>query len=182
MPGMNGIELATEIRYKNSECKIIFLTSSPEFAVSSYKVDAYYYLLKPFIASELMDVIQKMISQMKDETSTSIVIKNNGKLTRIQIHTIRFIESARHTIQFHLYNDEILTCYGTINEFSDMLLSDKRFIRCHKSFIINLNYVQSISGTDFVMFDKTLIPISRQSYQQIRNAYIDFFFNKGAEL
>lgn len=182
MPGMNGIELATEIRYKNGECKIIFLTSSPEFAVSSYKVDAYYYLLKPLIAGELMNVLQKIACQMKEEMSTSIVIKSNGKLTRIQIHTIRFVESIRHTMHFHLNDNEVLTCYGTLSEFSDILLSEKCFIRCHKSFIINVNYVKSISATDFMMSDKTQIPISRQSYQQIKNAYLDFFFNEGAEL
>ena len=44
---MNGIELATEIRLNNEKCKIIFLTSSPEYAVNSYKVNAFYYLIKP---------------------------------------------------------------------------------------------------------------------------------------
>lgn len=181
MPGMNGIELATEIRNKNTDCKIIFLTSSPEFAVNSYKVEAFYYLLKPLCANELKSLLNKALRQMEEEQSASIVIKEAGKLTRVQIHRIEYIESVKHTIYFHLRSNEVLSCYGTINEFEEILLSDKRFTRCHKSFIINMNYVISISSRNFVMSDKTLIPISRQSYQQIKNAYINYFFNKGNE-
>ena len=66
MPGMNGIELATEIRNRNTDCKIIFLTSSPEFAINSYKVDAFYYLLKPLCANELKSLLNKAHCQMEE--------------------------------------------------------------------------------------------------------------------
>jgi DNA-binding LytR/AlgR family response regulator len=181
MPGMNGIELATEIRRKDDNCKIIFLTSSPEFAVNSYKVNAFYYLLKPFSEDELKSLLRKVLSQTEKDKSTSIVIKEPGKLTRVQIHTIQYVESVKHTINFHLSNNEALYCYGTINEFEEILLSDKKFIRCHKSFIVNMNYVISISSRDFVLSDKTLIPISRQAYGQVKNTYIDYFFRERNE-
>lgn len=179
MPGMNGIELAIEIRISNSNCKIVFLTSSPEFAVNSYKVNALYYLLKPFSESELKSLLDKALDGMEEEKSKSIVVKGKGKLKSVQIHTIQYIESVKHTIIFHLRNNEVISCYGTMNEFHDILLSDRRFIKCHKSFIVNMNYVISISNKDFILDDKTLIPISRQVYQQVKNAYIDCFFEKG---
>lgn len=179
MPGLSGIELATEIRAKNNNCKIIFLTSSPEFAVASYKVDAFYYLLKPISEAELKQQLEKAFSQMENEKSASIIIKETKCLTRVKIHTIQYVESIKHTINFHLSNGEIHSCYGTINEFSEILLSDSRFSKCHKSFIINMDYVKSISSNDFVMSDSTLIPISRKACQQIKNDYINYFFNKG---
>lgn len=176
MPGMNGIELAEEIRQTNKDCKIIFLTSSPEFAVNSYKVNAFYYLLKPFSEVELKSLLNKALYEMSEEKSNSIMVKEKGRLTRIQFHNIEYVESMKHTILFHLHNDEIISCYGTLNEFSDILLSNKRFIKCHKSFIVNMNYVISISNKDFILKDKTLVPISKQVYQQVKNAYIDYFF------
>jgi len=179
MPNMNGIELATEIRCKNTQSKIIFLTSSPEFAVNSYKVDAFYYLLKPFSEKELNSLLCKVLDIMEQEKSASIVIKEAGKLSRVQIHAIQYIESVKHNIYFHLHSGEVLSCYGTINEFCDILMSDKRFVRCHKSFVINMNYVINISSRDFVMKDKTLIPISRQAYLEVKNSYTDYFFEKG---
>ena len=181
MPGMNGIELATEIRRKDADCKIIFLTSSPEFAINSYKVNAFYYLLKPFNENDLKSLLCKVLNQMVKEKSASIVIKEAGKLTRVQIPTIRYMESIKHTTNFHLNNNEVLSCYSSINEFEEILLSYKGFVRCHKSFLVNMNYVISISSRNFVLTDETLIPISRQAYGQVKNAYINYFFEKGNE-
>jgi DNA-binding LytR/AlgR family response regulator len=179
MPGMNGIELAHEIRSNNSSCKIIFLSSSPEFAINSYKVSAFYYMLKPFSDSELISLLDKALGEMAEEKSNSIVIKEKNKLTRVQIHTIQHVEVVKHSILFHLRNDEVLCCYGTLTEFQNILLSDRDFIQCHRSFIINMNYVASISNKYFILDDKTLIPISKLIYQQVKNAYIDYFFDKG---
>lgn len=179
MPGMNGIELAEEIRCNNNGCKIIFLTSSPEFAVNSYKVNAFYYLLKPFSNVELTSLLNKALSTMGEEKSSSIVIKGKNNLTRVQIHAIQYVESVKHQLYFHMNNNEILSCYSSIREFQEILLSDARFKQCHRSFIVNMNYVKSISTKDFVLQDKTLIPISKQVYQQIKDAYINYFFDKG---
>jgi DNA-binding LytR/AlgR family response regulator len=179
MPGMNGIELAEEIRCKNNNCKIIFLSSSPEFAVNSYKVNAFYYLLKPFSNMELTSLMNKALNSMAEEKSNSIVIKGKSNLTRVQIHTILYVESVKHQLYFHMNNNEILSCYSSIKEFYDILLSDSRFIQCHRSFIVNMNYVKSISTKDFVLQDKTMIPISKQVYQHIKDTYINYFFNKG---
>ncbi|HEY5561927.1 MAG TPA: LytTR family DNA-binding domain-containing protein [Clostridiaceae bacterium] len=182
MPGMNGLELAEELRRNNSNCKIIFLTSSPEFAVNSYKYNAFYYLLKPFSSLEIKSLMGKALDEMGEEKSKIIVVKEKGKLTKVQIHRIKYIESVKHIIIFHLSSNQVINCYGTMNEFHDILLSDKRFTKCHKSFIVNMNYVISISSKDFIMDDKTLIPISRQTYQGVKNQYIDYFFEKGSEL
>jgi DNA-binding LytR/AlgR family response regulator len=178
MPGINGLEIAEEIRSNNSACKIIFLTSSPEFAVHSYKVRAFYYFLKPFSDSELIVQLEKALDEMAVEQSSSIIIKGKSKLTRVQIHKIRYLESVKHVVFFHLHNNEALSCYGSMEEFHDILLADNRFVKCHKSFIVNMNYVISISKKDFVLADKTLVPISKQVFQQVKNAYINYFFEK----
>lgn len=181
MPGMNGLELAAEIRCGNADCKIIFLTSSPEFALHSYKVNAFFYLLKPFLACELESLLEKALYEVIREKSASIVVKETGKLTRVKIHTIQYVECIRHTICFHLRNHQVLHCSGTMNEFCEILLSDKKFTKCHKSFIVNMDYVTSITSKDFIMADKTMIPISRKSYKQIKDSYINYFFDQGKE-
>jgi len=180
MPGMNGIELAEEIRHANSSCKIVFLTSSREFAVNSYKVNAFYYLLKPFSNMEFVSLLNKALNAMAEEKSNSIVIKGKSNLTRVQIHTIQYVESVKHQLWFHMNNGEIISCYSSMSEFQEILLSDSRFIQCHRSFLVNMSYVISISGKDFVLQDKTLIPVSKQGYQQVKDAYIDYFFGKGS--
>lgn len=178
MPGMNGIELAAQIRKSGSCCKIIFLTSSPEFAIDSYKVSAYYYLLKSHSKIELTSILNKALKDMQDEESSSIIIKQKGKLTRVQIHTIKYIETINHTAYYHLNNNTVISCLSKTAQSHDPVLSEKQFIKCHKSFIVNLNYVLSITNKDFIMDDNTQIPISRQVFKQIKDAYLDFFFGK----
>jgi Response regulator of the LytR/AlgR family len=180
MPGINGIELAAEIRTKNKECKILFLTSSPEFALHSYKVDAFYYLLKPFDQEELLALLNKAFLSMQEDRSKSLVIKEKTNLRRIHLHTIAYVESIKHTLNFHLRDGDAATCYAKMGEFEELLLSDKRFILCHRSFIVNMICINKVTNKYFILSDKTIIPISRSVYLQVKQSYFNFFFEKGA--
>jgi DNA-binding LytR/AlgR family response regulator len=179
LPGMNGIELAQQIRENGDDCKILFLTSSPEFAIDSYRVNAFYYLLKPFSESELVSLIGRALLAMEDERNTSIVVKSRGKITRLRLSTIQYIESVNHNVNFHLRDGGFIDCFSSLNEFHGALLVDRRFVQCHKSFIVNMDYVTGISGKEFALAGNTQVPISRNVYQQVKDAYFDYFFDKG---
>lgn len=178
MPGLNGIELAAKLRTRGDNCKIIFLTSSPEFALDSYKVKAYYYLLKNSAGSELHTLLSRVLDEITEENQTSVIIKEKGKWTRVPVCTIQYVECINHTVYFHLYKNETICCFGTMNEFHEVLLSDKRFVKCHKSYIVNMQYVKSITGKDFILEDGMNVPISRSVYPHVKNSYFDYFFTK----
>lgn len=178
MPGLNGLQLASEIRSHNNSCRIIFISSSPDFALSSYKVDAFYYLLKPVMKHELFPLLEKAKLQMDIDISESVLIKTAKSINRIHFNMIQYVESMRHVINFHLSNSNTRSCYGTISEFAGILLSDRRFVKCHKSYIINMDYVATMTTSDFVMDDGTIIPISRNLCQQIKNDYLMYIFTK----
>jgi DNA-binding LytR/AlgR family response regulator len=164
MPGMTGIEAASKIRETDNDCKIIFLTSSPEFAVNSYKVNAFYYLLKPFQNNELLTLLDKAMISIQTEQSKSIVIKGKNRLMRIPLNMIEYIESVKHTLNFHLRGGEPASCYAKMEEFREYLLADKRFVRCHQSYIVNMSMVAQINSKNFVLQDKTLIPLQFHKY------------------
>ena len=177
MPGLNGIQLAAEIRALNQNCKIIFITSSPDFAVDSYDVKAYYYLLKPFSQSKLLDLLGKVLAELQ-KNPKSILVREKRKLTKVNIDSIQYVESMDHSLILHLNGREALSCFGTLNDYAKILLENRQFIRCHKSFIVNLYYVQSVTAREFILLDKTQIPISKPLVQQAKNAFIDFMFEK----
>lgn len=179
MPGMSGIELAKEIRVSGENCKIIFLTSTPEFAVDSYKVNAYYYLLKPWSEADLYSLIGRALLDQTNEIGSSVLVKSRGKLTRLMLNAIRYIESDNHTVRFFLRNGGDVDCFGSLADFHDSLLSDKRFVNCHKSYIVNMDFVSGISGKEFVVAGNARIPISRNAYVKTKNTYFDYFFEKG---
>jgi len=179
MLGMNGIDLAKEIRENGDNCKIIFLTSTSEYAVESYTVDAFYYLLKPYSEVKLASVIGMALLDMEDERSSSICVKSGGKIIRLRYHTIRYVESANHSVCFHLRDGSGIDCFGSLNEFHDALLVDRRFVTCHKSFIVNMDYVLGISSKEFEITENVRVPISRNVYMQVKSRYFDYFFDKG---
>jgi two-component SAPR family response regulator len=75
MPLLNGMSAAKKLRQFNQDIKIIFLTSSPEFAVESYSVGAYYYVLKPIGRDRLFILLDKIFSEIEFSSSPSILIK-----------------------------------------------------------------------------------------------------------
>lgn len=175
MPRINGIELAAKIRCLKDNCKIIFLTSSPEYALASYKVNAYYYLIKGSHINELHTLLQKALNEIQQADHTNILIKEKGKWTKVQIQRIQYVECINHTVYFHLHKDETISSFSTMNEFHDTLLSDKRFIKCHKSYIVNMQYVTSLTNKDFLL-EEDRMPISRNLYSMVKETYFDHIF------
>ena len=68
--------------------------------------------------------------------------------------------------------------FGSLNEYHELLLADKRFVKCHKSYIVNMQYVASITGKDFVLDEDVCVPISRKMYPQVKDTYFDYFFTQ----
>ena len=179
MPGMNGMELAKEIRANGDDCRIIFLTSSPDFAVESYRVKAYYYLLKPWSQADFASLIGTALHDLKEENGSCVIVKNRGRVTRLRFGVIEYIESDNHKVWFHLRGGSAVDCSGSLNDFQDTLLTDRRFVKCHKSFLVNMDFVSNITNKDFILTGNQTIPISRNIYRDMKSAYFDYFFKKG---
>jgi two-component system, LytTR family, response regulator len=178
MPGLSGIDLATLIREQDDACRIIFLTSSSDFAVASYKVKAYYYILKSNIKTELPALLQSAADELAGETASSILIKEKYRWTRVPLKKIKYIESSNHTVYFHLSSNETISSYNTIQAYQQVVLSDSRFIKCHKSYIVNMNFVTNITHKEFVLEGNVTVPISRNLFGQVKDGYFDFMFKR----
>ncbi|EHQ88478.1 LytR/AlgR family response regulator transcription factor [Desulfosporosinus youngiae] len=177
MPLITGIEVAAEIRKSNNLSKIVFLTSSREFAVDSYKVNAFYYLLKPIKKEELIPILEMACSDIVDKREKGIIIKSKMCLTKVFYHRLEYIEVLRRTLFFHLTNGEVLESLGTMSQLENDLLSDKRFIKPHRSYIVNMDYIHSFTDKDIITFSNSPVPISRELYKNIKQTYIDYSFD-----
>lgn len=178
MPGENGIDTAVEIRKYDGNVKIIFLTSSSEYAVQSYTVGAYFYQLKPVCEEEIFRVIDSAISACDKEQTNSLILRCKSGITRIELRNFEYCEVIHRTLFIHLTNGKVLESIGSLDELSRLLEPYGRIIRPHRSYLVNLDYVQNLSYRAITMSCLAEIPIPRGKYQELKDRYFEYAFQR----
>lgn len=179
MPGENGVNVAKEIRQYDTAVKIIFLTSSAEFAVESYTVGAYFYQLKPIVGKkEFFQLMDAAIAECEKNQWCSLILRCKSGITRIDLKKLEYCEVIGRTLLFHLENGEVLESTGSMEELGEKLAQYENFLRPHRSFLINMEYVHSISYKAITMKDQAEIPIPHGKCSEIKNRYLEYAFSR----
>lgn len=138
---LNGLDIASEIRKINKDCYIIFITSHFEYIVEAYDYKTFAYLFKNSLS---VDTLSNTLKRLFDDVSgsSSKFIKIDGKGTFLDLNDIQFIEKSGMKLIYH-------TTHGSVDAYSSFSkLEDKlpnTFVRCHKSFVANVNNISNIS-------------------------------------
>lgn len=181
MPGINGMQAAHEIRAFDSGVKIVFLTSSPEFAVESYAVKAYDYILKPVSKDKLFSMLDAVIAE-EQKPLEGLTIKTQSGMTRILFSNLAFIEVMNKKLYFNLADGGIREATSSLKELEDKFLARPEFVKVHRSYIVNLWQVGELGSKELVTHSGKSVPISRLLYGKVREAYMKhLFLEKGVE-
>ena len=176
MKGENGIEVARELRKQDKNVKIIFLTSSSEYAVQSYTVGAFFYQLKPIQKEKFTELMEKIFSEWVKEQSEYFIVKCKNGIHRIDVQQLEYCEAVNRSLVFYLQNGCELKSNISIQEVEDTLLKFGCFVRPHRSYLINMKFVESISVKCINMTCKARIPIPHGKYTQIKDCYLEYAF------
>lgn len=176
MPGETGIDAAAEIRNYDTNVKIIFLTSSAEYAVQSYTVNAYFYQLKPIRAESMFRLMDSVISACEKERSDSLILRCKNGITRIELRNLEYCEVIHRTLMIHMASGKVLESIGSLDELCKRLEAYGGFLRPHRSYLVNLDYVQNLSCHAITMSCLTEIPLPRGKYQEVKDAYLEYAF------
>ena len=182
MPGESGIRAASEIRRYDSCVKIIFLSSSSEYAVQSYTVGAFFYQLKPIWRESFFRLMDSAIADCEKEQENSLILQCKSGVTRIELRQLEYCEVVHRTLFFHLHSGRVLESIGSMDALCQRLSGYECFLRPHRSYLINLEYVQSLSPRAVTMSCLTEIPLPRGKYQQVKDAYLEYAFQNGQVL
>ncbi len=181
MPLINGIEVAKEIRKNDHAVKIVFLTSSIEYAIESYSVKANNYLLKPIDKDALFTCLDE-IAKEKYTNKKFIMIKSSIITHRIFLDDIEYIEAQNKNTIIHLIDGTLIKSNNQLYYFEEHLHTDDGFFKISRSFIINVYYVNSYTSKEVTMQSQVKISISRKLHQEFEEVYFSTFFNKVGEL
>lgn len=175
MPGINGIETAKEIRMKNKELKIIFLSSSKEYYPEAFEVFAYNYIIKPFNKEQLYGVMNCALEEIRKASGNKILIQYKSAVHNVDCRDIQYIESQNKLLLFYFADGTTLKSYGKLGEILEEL-PEQSFLRCHQSFIINLSHVTEMTE-NYSRVGQIMISISRKYGKHVKEQYYAYLFS-----
>jgi len=178
MPDISGMEFVKSL---TSKPYVVFTTAYSEYAVEGFQVDAADYLLKPITfsnflkaANKVKNLIELSTNFQKESVRTTanhLFVKSEYKLIRIELDDIKYIESQHEYIKIYLVNSTPVMTQLSLKSIEEQLPSD-RFMRVHRSFIVNLAKISVIERNRIVFDGKVYIPVSDQ-YKEKFQKYID---------
>lgn len=174
MPGLNGIELAREIRRFDKAADIIFLTTSPEFAVESYTVKATNYLMKPVSEEKLFQALDDIFDTKESESETSIVLKSTIGVHKVPLSNLMYVEAQGRKVIYYLKNGEEITCTDRFSSVCEQLLQQEEFILTHRSILVNMNFIRRIGTVDMQLQNGTILPLAQRRVAEIKKHYLAF--------
>lgn len=170
MKELNGMETARRLRELQCKVPIVFLTSSPDFAVESYEVHAAGYLLKPFEEEKLKNLLNRLLHV---EMKRRIAVKQRRQYRYIYLDDICYIDSYKHSFTLHLSDGSTVVTNEKLVEMEERI-HDRRFLRCHQSYLVNMDFIADIKE-DFIMRDGTEVPIRVRGKRELIDNYNKYF-------
>ena len=180
MPTLNGIEVVRKIRLNDKNVKIVFLTSSSDFAVESYTVKANNYLLKPIEPTKLFDCLDELISEIQS-VSRCLIIKGTDAVHKIPFSSIEYAESQSKHIIFYTTDNRAIKSSEPLYIYESTLAPQDGFYKCHRSYIVNIHHIDSFSPTEVIMRSGCRIPISRSHRKDFEDIYFHVIFEKARD-
>lgn len=172
MPNMNGLDFSKTLSYR---IKIVFTTAYDQYAIDGFKVNALDYLLKPINYTDFLQAANRALDWFKAVDNSSadgcIFVKSGYRVEKLEYNEILYIENQKDYVLFYLKEQkEPVSSLMNLQSLSEKLPKDK-FMRTHRSFIINLDNVKTIERNTIV-FGKVYVPIS-DSYRSDFNKFME---------
>ncbi len=176
MPDLDGLEFVKSLEIKPL---FIFTTAYSEYALEGFKVDALDYLLKPFYFSEFSKAVQKAKKQFElmnlkpdapDKDDDFLFIKSEYKLVRINLNDIRYIEGMKEYVRIHLEGQKPVMTLLSMKSLEEKL-PESKFMRVHRSFIVNTDKIITVERFRIVFDEKVFIPVS-DNYKEKFTAFL----------
>lgn len=171
MPGVTGMDAAKEIRRSDNEIPIIFLTSSREFAVESYRVGAEDYIMKPACKDEIFPSISKQLARFTQEDAY-LTLKTGSGIVKLPFSHIVYVEVINRSVQFILANGEVREAYGYLTDYESDLLLEPYFYKPHRSYVVNLRQVTELNKKGFATILGKTVPVARDAFSKAKAAYM----------
>ena len=168
LPGLSGLAAARRIRAQDPDCLLVFITVSMDHALDGYGVRAASYVVKPLTRDKLDHALYACRKEL-DKASRTLQVPAVGGEVAIPLAELRYIEVRDKTTLFHMANNTVQSRIP-LDEVEERL-GGPPFLRCHRSFIVNMSYVEDAQAQDFILRDGGKVPIRKSGGKDARMAF-----------
>lgn len=177
MDGISGMETARRVRALDAACQLIFVTTSPDFAVESYEIAATWYLLKPYSQETLGRALARCdMFRLEQERFVELPGPNGSQ--RLLLHHIAWTEYENRHVRVHFRDGRETQVFLSQGKFSELLLRNPLFCDCMKGVLVNFEAVDRLLPDCFLLKNGQSIPISRLKYREIRDRFFAYSYER----
>ena len=170
------MKLARYIRTYDSHCKIVITSAAKDYAYASYGIRAFNYILQPYNAQEVKALADELCHIFQKIDARYITLNSKFGYYRIKHKDIVYVESLKRQVFFHCKDGSVISINDKLDNIEKQL-DDRRFLRCHKSYLVSMNYINKLENRHFTLISNITIPIPKESLNSIKKQYADYIEN-----
>ena len=180
MPGLDGISLGVRLRQSEDDGKILYLTSSREYAIDSFQAKPFNYILKPVQRSVLFSALDEAIQSIQTKKGKNLIVRTKNGNIKLSFDSILYAELCHRAITYHLVNGNAVSSIQIRSPFSQAvqpLLEDHRFVLCGTSLAVNLDHISMIELEALVFNDNCRVYPGKKACRELRSVWYDYCFD-----
>lgn len=170
MPGIDGMQVARDLRKRNLACSIVFVTSYPQFILESFEVQPYRFFVKPIAADQIEALMNTFIAQQKQ--IAPLIVINDREQQVLQAKDILYLEGAGKNCIVRTSK----TTYKSSKTLATVhsMLPQHCFYRSHKSYVVNLYSISSYAQGTATLVNGEIVQIGRSKTAEFNHVYRNF--------
>lgn len=175
MGQMSGMELATKIRREDEDIPILFVTGYDSYMAQGFEVAALHYLLKPLRKEKFFEVLDKFNKmRLRRTQEEKILFRTEKGPLSLPVSRIWYIEAMAHQCILYTEDTSYVLC-SSISEMIKRLCGRREFVRCHRSYLVNVRHISAIVKPELILDDGRRIPVSRSAEKEVGKVFIEFY-------
>ncbi len=165
-----GIDLVDALLSKCRDIQVVYMSSHLEYASDLYRTDHAWFLAKPIDQAKLEAALERVFENLKEGRCAPLLVRNNGSLVQVVPERIVYVESDRRKVRIH-EDERVVETYAKLGDIEHSL--PLQFIRCHKSFLVNMDCIRELHSNEVLMSNGEKVPVSQRCRKMLHDAFVD---------
>lgn len=176
MPGMNGLEVLRRIRERDKECLFIIISSYQQYAVCGYELEVFRYLVKGSMEAGFDNCMDAALKKLDSNSRKNYFITSTRKRIKIPCEDIMYCHKESKMSVFATNSGELIKERRPLQEvFEELRRICDNFIVIERSFIVNMNYIETMKQNEILLENNIILPVGRTYVNEVRKQLNDFW-------